>query len=140
MHKMKRWILRLTYIGALSCASSCSIYNGEFDCAPCRGVGCASLSQVNALVNEEFLDDYIGSEDSDYQDRVNHLRHERQIIKQAKERTKKSQVQVARPAPRASLLKKDYILDLPSKGKAAKGGKENKQKEKVTIWFKEEGV
>ena len=32
--------------------SSCGVYNSSFDCAPGRGIGCASVSEVLNLIVE----------------------------------------------------------------------------------------
>ena len=35
--------------------SGCSSYQGTFDCPPGRGVGCRSITEVNALVDQGLL-------------------------------------------------------------------------------------
>lgn len=33
--------------------SSCSSYKETFDCPPCRGIGCESITNINDLVNKD---------------------------------------------------------------------------------------
>jgi hypothetical protein len=35
------------------CLSSCGIYNSEFECAPGKGVGCASVGEVMDMIVEQ---------------------------------------------------------------------------------------
>jgi hypothetical protein len=44
--------LKTLMIAALtSVLTSCSSYKESFDCPPCRGVGCESITKVNHMVN-----------------------------------------------------------------------------------------
>ena len=48
-------MIRLSLCGVLVALSACSTYKETFDCPPCKGVGCASITQVNARVNQKAL-------------------------------------------------------------------------------------
>ena len=43
--------------------SSCSVYRSQFDCPVGAGVGCESVSFVNELVDDNGLDNYLGSKE-----------------------------------------------------------------------------
>lgn len=38
--------------------SGCSVYKGNFDCKPKKGVGCEPVSKVNELINDDRLDEF----------------------------------------------------------------------------------
>ena len=48
-------------ISCIPLLSNCAVYKGSFDCKANKGIGCASVSRVNELVDdgklEQFIDD-----------------------------------------------------------------------------------
>ena len=60
---MRKFIRIITFLSFLF-LNGCSVYKGKFDCAPGKGIGCESVSQVNDLVNNDTLDDFIDEVDS----------------------------------------------------------------------------
>ena len=51
--------IKITFLALLLIVTGCGVYRGTFDCRPGKGVGCESVSQVNDLVNNDKLDDFI---------------------------------------------------------------------------------
>lgn len=44
--------IRLFSVAMLIIFSSCQVYNSEFDCPPCRGVPCTSVSDIQKMIVE----------------------------------------------------------------------------------------
>lgn len=54
---MKKFFALILFAGSLT-GCSLGIYNGDFDCPAAKGLGCTSLSEVNAMVTEGKLGDW----------------------------------------------------------------------------------
>ena len=43
--------------------SGCAVYSNKFDCPPGPSTGCESVSTVNAMIDNNVLEDYLNSRD-----------------------------------------------------------------------------
>lgn len=88
-------------LGCIACllASSCNIYNSDFDCPPGKGVGCASVGEVLDLIVEKE-----GEEDLFVHDKRTAL-----LLKQQKKSKKieKKSAQRTRTNPKLVLVQQD---------------------------------
>ena len=56
MPKNKSPLLLSLFLSGGLFLSGCSTYNEGFDCPPCRGVGCESITSVNKRVDDKRLE------------------------------------------------------------------------------------